>query len=382
MLHGVPDAASSALIERADPVLTVGLVGGVVAGVETLFKNACQAVDRQDSMRALPVPVRPYRSGDAIERALGFLPSSLRGTLRSVRDTGPLFQARHLDVVWTQIDLPLLPWMLTANVLRGVPVIYSADSTPCQMRQFGVHYGYWGGRSQAKARARDWLHGICLRMATVVTALTEWAARSMRDDYGVDPARIRVEPPGVDTSFWVPCPRPARELPRAIFVGSDFVRKGGDLLLEVFRARFHRRLELDLVARAGIQAGDGVKVHTDLGPNDQRLLRLYQQADLLVLPTRADCFSIAALEAMACGLPVVICPVGGVGELMENGRHGLYVPPDDASALAEAIEALISDPRRRTAMGTAARALVEARYDSEKNYGRLVTLLEEVRSAR
>jgi glycosyltransferase involved in cell wall biosynthesis len=377
----VPDVASTIQLERAGTALTVGLVGCVVAGVETLFENACRAVDRQGSMRSLAVPVRPYQPGDAIERALWFMPSSLQGTLRSVLDTGPLFGARHLDVVWTQVDLPLLPWMLTANALRRVPVIYSADSTPRQMRQFGAHYGYWGGRSRAKASARDWLHGICLRRATLVTALTEWAARSMKNDYGLCAERIKVQPPGVDTSFWVPWPHPRRGRPRAIFVGGDFLRKGGDLLLEVFRARFKRSLGLDLVTRDCVLAEEGVRVHTDLKPNDPRLLQLYQEADLLVLPTRADCFSIAALEAMACGLPVVTCPVGGVGELLEDGHQGLYVPPDDAAALAGAMEALISDPGRRMAMGAAARALVEARYDAQKNYGRLVSLLEEVRSA-
>ena len=381
MLDGVPDARSRARMEQAHPDLIVGLVGGVVAGVETLFKNACQAVGRRESMQALPVPVRPYQPGDRIERALWFLPSSVKGTIRSIYATGPLFRSRRLDVVWTQVDLPLLPWMLTDNALRRVPVIYSADSTPRQLRAFGVHYGNWGGTG-VKAAFRDWLHGVFLRRATLITALTEWAAGSMRNDYKVNADRIRVQPPGVDTSFWVPGPKSPRSLPRAIFVGGDFVRKGGDLLLKVFRERFRGRLELDLVTKTVVETIDGVRSHHDLGPNDPRLLRLYQEADLLVLPTRADCFSVAALEAMGCGLPVVICPVGGVGELLEHGRHGLYVPPDDVAALAHAIEALLTDPGRRAAMGLAARALAVARYDAEKNYGRIVSLLEEVRSAQ
>jgi glycosyltransferase involved in cell wall biosynthesis len=364
-----------AVATRTSTPRRIGLVGVAIAGVETQYRNLLHAVEHSGAVQPLAVTVEPYRS-DAMERLLPFLPPSVRGTLRSVRGTAPLF-FEHLDGVWTQIDLPLLPWLLTVGALRQVKLVYTADSTPRLLRGFGRHYGYWGGRSRMKARVRDALHAACLRRAALVNPWTEWAARSMREDYGVPPERIRVVPPGVDIEFWRPAERPAERLPRAIFVGGDFIRKGGDLLLAVFRERFRRRLQLDLVTRSQVPEEDGVHVHSGIGPNDPRLRRLYQQADFLVIPTRADCFSMAGLEAMSTGLPVVTCRVGGVAELLDDGREGFLVLPDDGRGLAEAIELLVVDPERRARMGAAARELAAARYDAQRNASRLLSLLTE-----
>jgi glycosyltransferase involved in cell wall biosynthesis len=358
----------------------IGLVGAMVAGAETLYHNVRRAADRA-GVRGLEVPVHTYRV-DAIERALPFFPASVRGTLRSVLATRPLLPERHLDAVWTQIDLALLPWLLTAGALRRVPVVYSADSTPRQLRSFGELYGWWGGRAPAKAWMRDRLHAAFLHRVALALPWTQWAARSLREDYGMDPDRIRVLPPSVDTAFWSPGAATSGPMPRAIFVGGDFERKGGDLLLEVFRESFRARVELDLVTRSGVTPGPGVRVHTDIRANDPRLLQLYRQADLLVIPTRADCFSMAGLEALSCGLPVITCPVGGVAELMEPGRQGLFVPVDDRRALTLAVDALLSDPQRRAAMGAEGRRLALTRYDADRNTATLLHLIEEVVHAR
>lgn len=377
---GVLPALESSAGIRTRRVLHVALVGALVAGVETNFKNVSAVAAAQPGLRTLPVPVRPYRD-DMLERLGAILPSSVRGTLRSVAGTLPLFTTGRLDGVWTQIDVPLLPWMLTWNAFRRIPIVYTADSTPIQARQFKGLYGDWALASPAKQHLRDILHGICLRRCTAVTALTEWAARSMRDDYGVDPARLHVIPPGVDVSFWTPPEsRSLESRPvRILFVGGDYHRKGGDVLLEVFRQRLRSDAEVHFVTRSdAIRPEPGVFLHTGLGPNDLRLRDLYRAADLFVLPTRADCFSIAGLEAMASGLPVVTCPVGGVSELFEDGVQGVYVPPGDPAALAEALTSLVGNPERRLRMGEAARRLTVERYDVRVNTSRLFDLFEAV----
>jgi glycosyltransferase involved in cell wall biosynthesis len=166
-------------------------------------------------------------------------------------------------------------------------------------------------------------------------------------------------------------------LPRVIFVGGDFHRKGGDLLVDVYRKMFRGRLQLHVVTRRGqLDPEPGLNVHIGLTSNDRRLQRLYQDCDLLVIPTRADCFSIAGLEAMSSGLPVITCPIGGVAELFTHGHEGFFVPPDDGRALARALEALIDDAGRRQRMGRAARDLSLRRYDAEVNSRRLFDLLK------
>jgi glycosyltransferase involved in cell wall biosynthesis len=365
-----------------DRRLRIALVGALVAGVETHFNNVSRVAEAQPFLQPVSVPVRPYRN-DVLERTAWMLPPNIRGTLRSIAGTAPLFTSGSLDAVWSQLDLPLLPWMLTWNAGRRIPVIYSADSTPALARCFAGHYGDWAGGSPLKRRLRDHLHGLMLRRCAAVSAWTQWAARSIRDDYGVDPSRLHVIPPGVDTSLWeLPKPRTIRSRPvRILFVGGDFQRKGGDLLVEVYRHRLRHVAEIDFVTRSGAFTPEpGLRVHAGLGPNDQRLIKLYRDADIFVLPTRADCFSMAGMEAMAAGLPVIICPVGGVGELFTDGVQGIFVPPDDGAALAEAVSALVSNQHKRLAMGAAAQALARTRYDIEANTLRLFALLESAQA--
>ena len=367
----------------ADPVRTrgrVAFIGGLHVGIETHFKNVAAAAEAQGDVELLAIPVASYRR-DRIDRLLPFLPMSTRGTLRYLVGTGPLFEMGHVDAVWSLLDIPLLPWMLSGG--RRIPVAYASDSTPRQLRAFGAHYHYWGGRSALKFGLRQAVYRRFLRRVAVVLAWSEWAAQSFREDYGVPGERVHVMPPGVDTAWWTPLEGPPHEgPPRLLFVSGDFLRQGGDLLLDVFRARLRGRAELDMVTRADtVEPEPGLRVHTGLSPNDDRLRLLSRRADLLVIPTRADCFSIAGLEAMACGVPVVTCPVGGVGEVFEDGLQGRYVPPDDAAALGRALESLLDDPARRRAMGRAARELAVERYDAASNARRLLALLLDLSRA-
>jgi glycosyltransferase involved in cell wall biosynthesis len=270
--------------------------------------------------------------------------------------------------------------MLTRNLVGQVPVILATDSTPSQLRAFAEHYNRWGGRSDRKFQVRERLYAACLRRAAAVQAWSEWAARSLRDDYGVPASRVHVLPPGVDTDFWSPRPRQGEAaLPRILFVGGDFRRKGGDLLLEVFRSRFAGRAELHLVTRPDAARSEpGVHLHSGFAPNDAGLPELYRQCDVLAIPTQADCFSMAGLEAMACGLPVVTCPVGGVSELFSEGREGLFVPAADGVGLAAALDSLLSQTERRRRMGRAARELVLRQYDARANTRRLLALIEAI----
>src|SRR5207302_819758 len=81
--------------------------------------------------------------------------------------------------------------------------------------------------------------------------------------------------------------------------------------------------------------------------------------------SRAEGMSNALLEYMAAGRPIVASAVGAAPELIEDGVHGLLVPPGDAGALARALAALLDDPGRARRLGEAARARAEACYGRE-----------------
>jgi glycosyltransferase involved in cell wall biosynthesis len=162
-------------------------------------------------------------------------------------------------------------------------------------------------------------------------------------------------------------------------VGGDFERKGGDVVLEVFRSHLRGRAELDIVTRAPLDEEAGVRVHHGLTARSPRLLALYEKATAFVLPTQADCFSIASIEAMAMGLPVVASGVGGIPEIIESGRTGFLVAPRNGQEFREAVERLLANPTLARGMGLRGRSVVEERFDAKKTaehlFGLLATIL-------
>lgn len=363
----------------------LALVGHRVAGIETQFRNVATVAASMPELEALPVPISPFKAGDLLERHFAFLSPATRGTLRTLAAASAMFGYRRLDGVWTQVDVSLMPWLVAGALGRQAPVLYTLDSTPRLLRQLGPHYQMAVTRSAVKRAAKDLLMRNFYRRVALFNPWSEWAAASLRDDYGIQESRIEVLSPGVDVAYWCPLDASAEVGPlRLLFVGGDFKRKGGDLLLAVYMQQLRGRVELDLVTRERLpDLGPGVRVHNDLSANDERLRELYRRAQVFVLPTRADCYSMAALEAMASSLPVIISPVGGIRGILDHGREGLYVRPDDGAGLTDAIRSLIDNRERRRAMAAAARALAVRRYDAALNTRRLFQrLLERSGDAR
>jgi glycosyltransferase involved in cell wall biosynthesis len=99
-------------------------------------------------------------------------------------------------------------------------------------------------------------------------------------------------------------------------------------------------------------------------------------ADAFVLPSRAEGLGVAALEAMALGLPVVATRVGGLEQAV--AQSGLLVPPDDAAALATAVASLAADGDLVRRLGSAARARIEAHFLFDVQVARYAALYERV----
>lgn len=168
--------------------------------------------------------------------------------------------------------------------------------------------------------------------------------------------------------------RPAREPQagvRILSVGRLIERKGLDTLIEAVAALRSEPVLLDiagdgpclaqlqqLARRRGI--GDRVTFHGYV--RHEQLADLYAQADLFVLPSRAESCSMALLEAMGAGLPIVATRVGGTPELVEHGLNGLLTPADDPAELAAALSQLVRDAPRRAAFAAASTRLAQERF--------------------
>lgn len=191
--------------------------------------------------------------------------------------------------------------------------------------------------------------------------MSQWAAGSLIEDYGVDPGRVVVAGAGSNDA---PERLPERswERPVALFVGLDWERKGGPVLLRAWGAvrRSLPEAELWIVGtpRPYGPEEDGVRWLGRL-PHE-RVSALYRQATVFVLPSWFDPFPHVLREALGLGLPCVSTTTGGTQEIVAEGVDSLVVPPGDADALGEALISLLGDPARAQKMGRAGHERIRA----------------------
>ncbi len=222
----------------------------------------------------------------------------------------------------------------------------------------------------------DWREheGAAYRGAAAVVAFSRRAARSVVEDYGVDLDRVHVVGAGANV---VPDKVERRDDGETVlFIGREFERKGGRVLLDAF-ARLRRtrpRARLLVVGPPRLELmPEGV---LQLGAEPLAAIPgLLAQATIFAMPTLAEPFGLAFLDAMACSVPCVGTEVDSVPDMVEHGSTGLLVPPGDAAALARALGELLADPDRARAMGARGRERVLARFTWELVAGRLSEVL-------
>jgi glycosyltransferase involved in cell wall biosynthesis len=126
-----------------------------------------------------------------------------------------------------------------------------------------------------------------------------------------------------------------------------------------------------------VDSSDDVRIHTSISPNSESARSLFHSADIFVLPSLGECFGIAAVEAMAAGIPVVMTRVGGAADIVDHGVNGLLVPPGDMVNLGHALNHLILSRQLRLEMGEAARKKAERSFDAVRNAERLLDCIRQ-----
>ena len=323
-------------------------------------------LERAAALRGRPASVVrvAYPEGSRVA-----LPWAVRGSGRALRQLRTL--ARRPDATLFHTSTISL-----GAPAFGTPYVVSVDATPLQVDAMGDWYRHKRS-ARAVERAKVAWYRRVFGGARAMVAWSEWSARSLERDYGVRPDRIRVFHPGAGRPFFELERLPARDIPTILFVGGDFVRKGGDVLLEAF-APLSGRARLLLVTGADIPDMPEVAIERGATPGSERLLAAYAGADIFCLPTRGDCTSVAIEEAMAAGLPVVTTPVGSNPETVADGESGFLVPVDNVAALREALTRLVDDASTRTRMGTMAREHARESYDADANARGVLALLQDV----
>jgi glycosyltransferase involved in cell wall biosynthesis len=293
---------------------------------------------------------------------------SLRGSLY-VRQLLCNSDLESLDALFVHT---LTIGLLATDVYRRVPAIISMDATPMNFDLLAEPYGHRRLPPPVE-RLKQRFARRAFEEADSLVATSEWTKQSLVDDYDVAPERVTVVAPGIDLELFSACESRRNERVRILFVGADFRRKGGDVLLNIFRRRLRPRAELHIVTNADLTPEDDIFVYRSLTPNCESLLDLYRTADIFALPTAGDCLAVALCEAMASSLPVVTTSVGAHAEVVQQGVNGFIV--DDSDSLGDALEQLVEDERLRRQMGAAARSLAAERFDASKNATTLLDLL-------
>ena len=215
---------------------------------------------------------------------------------------------------------------------------------------------------------------VARRIPRLVT-VSESSKRDIADQMGVDPARLHIVPVGVDPLVFRPLPGVARVPGRIMTTASaDVPMKGLVHLLDALAKLRTERPDAHLVVigrpkpkslipQRIEQLGLGDAVTFVSGVTTEDIVERYAQAQVACVPSLYEGFSLPAVEAMACAVPVVGTTGGAVPEVIgRDGDTGLLVPPADPSALAAALVRALDDAALRDRIGAAGRDRVLARF--------------------
>jgi glycosyltransferase involved in cell wall biosynthesis len=342
-------------------------------GHQVHYQNLRQLIDDNEKIIPTWVPVT-YIGVKGFWDRFPFLTDGMRGSLTGRRQVQQGLKANPYDVIYFNTQVPAALQSPRAN---GRPYIIATDITPIQQDQLSDAYRHSVDSNALLRRYKQHVNSQVFKGAARLLPWSSWTAKSLVADYGLDPARVEVMPVGIDLESW-PAASHTPHIPvRILFVGGDFVRKGGPLLLQAFQSLPAGCAELILVTRSQVPSQESVIVYGKVQPNSSELKILYQTSDIFVLPSVAEAFGIAAIEACASGLPVIATSVGGLSDIVADQETGFLIPVGDVRALASALRILVENAGLRREMGLAAYRLAQSRFDIRKNAARVVEILVE-----
>ena len=322
---------------------------------------------------------RPIRDAiDGLEFAtmcVGGFPEPLTFSLRAWRELGR--RRAEFDVVH---DNQCLGYGLLGIERTGLPVVATIHHPIAIDRELElVNAPSW----QRRVALRRWygfvaMQGRVARRLRRVLTVSERSKTDIVEHIGVAGDRIRVVPNGVDAATFQPQPGRQRVRGRLLTTASaDVPLKGLVPLLEaVARVKTRRAVELVVIGRARRNGNvnraisrlglDG-DVRFVGGVDEQGLVDLYAEAELAVVPSLYEGFSLPAVEAMACAVPVVATTAGALPEVVgSDGEAAVLVPPGDSAALAAAIDGALDDAGLRRRLGESGRARVLEHFTWER----------------
>jgi glycosyltransferase involved in cell wall biosynthesis len=218
------------------------------------------------------------------------------------------------------------------------------------------------------------------KAADVVTAVSTFSANSLRQATGL--AKVEVIHNWIDTERFRPMTsaHPGDTRPfRLLFVGKPSVSKGADLLAPIMRC-LGPEFELRIAGRPNPaqQAEYPTNIRVLGWLNEEKLIRSYRESDALLFPSRSEGIGYVALEAMACGKPVIATNGTALPEVVSDGVTGILCPAGNVSEFTAACSRLAADPALCAQLGRAARQRAIEEFSEPKIIARYSDLIHRL----
>jgi glycosyltransferase involved in cell wall biosynthesis len=251
------------------------------------------------------------------------------------------------------------------------------------LMQVPIIIDHWHGFTRFNDKRR-FICRVLGRFTDLSIAVSQGVRDYLLEQVGLDPAKVRVVPNGVDIAA-IDAARPGPGVRRELGLPEDLPVIGlvgrldhwgkGHKELFTAMARIRARHPVHaLIVGGGRRAGEVQQLAESLGLAEavhflgprRDVPDLLNAMDIFALPSYSEGVSLALLEAMAAGLPVIVSRVGGLPEVVTDGDNGLLIPPRDAGALAAALERLLTDPAWARELGAKARRHVRERFSLDR----------------
>lgn len=341
-------------------------------------------------------PEEPRSKGDIAN----YIPEFAEGIIKFAEEKGITY-----DIIHSHYWMSGLAAEKLSDAWGGIPIVHMYHTLGEMKNRVA--------RSEDERAGADRLNGErqVLRRVNRVIVATLAELTQLRFLYKADASKLTVIPPGVDKGHFYPIPadeakqfiglRPENRM--ILFVGRIEPLKGVDTLIKAMSCLDMSLTNREQPVHLAIIGGE-----PDVDPNDmsEEMMRLqkmcddlcmgnmvlflgkraqdtlpyyYSAAEVLVMPSLYESFGMVALEAMACGTPVIASEVGGLGYLVQDGVTGYTIPDSDPGMLCEKLSKLLGDNELRTTMGNRA-ADYATEYAWDKIVSAIVKVYDEVAS--
>ncbi|MEY3559517.1 MAG: hypothetical protein RL374_2223 [Actinomycetota bacterium] len=271
-------------------------------------------------------------------------------------------------------DNQCLGWDIL-KIEKIIPTIVTLHHPITKDRELEMSHApnWWKRRSVGRWYSFVEMQGKVASKMPRIVVVSENSITDINKDMGVSRDRMRLVPVGVDPELFKPLPHVARQPGRLITTASaDVALKGLSYLLEAMaKLRTERDIRLTIIGKPrpghsmDLIDSLGLKPYIDFvsGVTDERIVELYAEAELAVVPSLYEGFSLPAIEAMSTGICLVATDGGALPEVTgTNNETVLQCPAADADALAAQIARGLDDPELRSRIGEAGRERVVSRW--------------------